>query len=143
MMKKILLLISVVTILVLTPLRVSAESPYTTWAQGPGGWLTMTQDAYSPAAEVDLPISAAEEMVVMPDGTLYIADTGNGRIVRLENFEIVATYGEDVLEGPTGLFVDEEGVVYVADAKLNKVFIFDADGTLLKEIGRPTEPLFG
>ena len=80
-MKKILLLISVVTILVLTPLRVSAESPYTTWAQGPGGWLTMTQDAYSPAAEVDLPISAAEEMVVMPDGTLYIADTGNGRIL--------------------------------------------------------------
>jgi len=143
MMKKILLLISVVAILVLTPLRVSAESPYTTWAQGPGGWLTMTQDAYSPAAEVDLPISAAEEMVVMPDGTLYIADTGNGRIVKLENFEIVASYGEDVLQGPTGLFVDDDGVLYVADAKLNKVFIFDADGTLLKEIGRPAEPLFG
>jgi tetratricopeptide (TPR) repeat protein len=143
MIKKILLLISVVAILLLTPLKVSAESPYTTWAQGPGGVLTMTQDAYSPAAEVDLPISAAEEMVVMPDGTLYIADTGNGRIVRLENFEIVATYGEDVLEGPTGLFVDEDGVLYVADAKQNKVFIFDADGNLLKEIGRPTEPLFG
>ena len=143
MIKKILLLISVVAILLLTPLKVSAESPYTTWAQGPGGVLTMTQDAYSPAAEVDLPISAAEEMVVMPDGTLYIADTGNGRIVRLENFEVVATYGEDVLEGPTGLFVDEDGVLYVADAKQNKVFIFDADGNLLKEIGRPTEPLFG
>ena len=143
MMKKMLLLLTVAAVLALTPYQASADSPYTTWAQGPGGWLTMTQDAYSPAAEVDLPISAAEEMVVMPDGTLYIADTGNGRIVRLENFEIVATYGEDVLEGPTGLFVDEDGVLYVADAKLNKVFIFDADGTLLKEIGRPTEPLFG
>jgi tetratricopeptide (TPR) repeat protein len=143
MMKKLLLLLTVAAVLALTPYQASADSPYTTWAQGPGGWLTMTQDAYSPAAEVDLPISAAEEMVVMPDGTLYIADTGNGRIVRLENFEIVATYGEDVLEGPTGLFVDEDGVLYVADAKLNKVFIFDADGTLLKEIGRPTEPLFG
>ncbi len=142
-MKKLLLLLTVAAVLALTPYQASADSPYTTWAQGPGGWLTMTQDAYSPAAEVDLPISAAEEMVVMPDGTLYIADTGNGRIVRLENFEIVATYGEDVLEGPTGLFVDEDGVLYVADAKLNKVFIFDADGTLLKEIGRPTEPLFG
>lgn len=142
-MKKMLLLLTVAAFLALTPYQASADSPYTTWAQGPGGWLTMTQDAYSPAAEVDLPISAAEEMVVMPDGTLYIADTGNGRIVRLENFEIVATYGEDVLEGPTGLFVDEDGVLYVADAKLNKVFIFDADGTLLKEIGRPTEPLFG
>ncbi len=143
MMKKILLLISVVAILLLMPLKVSAGSPYTTWAQGPSGVLTMTQDAYSPVVEVDLPISAAEEMVVMPDGTLYIADTGNGRIVRLENFEIVATYGEDVLEGPTGLFVDEDSVLYVADAKLNKVFIFDPDGNLLKEIGRPTEPLFG
>ncbi|NMB69158.1 MAG: hypothetical protein GYA20_10405 [Chloroflexi bacterium] len=142
-MKKLLLLLTVAAVLALTPYQASADSPYTTWAQGPGGWLTMTQDAYSPAAEVDLPISAAEEMVVMPDGTLYIADTGNGRIVRLENFEIVATYGEDVLEGPTGLFVDEDGVLYVADAKLNKVFIFDADGTLLKEIGRPAEPLFG
>lgn len=142
-MKKILLLISVVAILLLMPLKVSAGSPYTTWAQGPSGVLTMTQDAYSPVVEVDLPISAAEEMVVMPDGTLYIADTGNGRIVRLENFEIVATYGEDVLEGPTGLFVDEDSVLYVADAKLNKVFIFDPDGNLLKEIGRPTEPLFG
>ncbi len=85
-MKKILLLISVVAILLLMPLKVRADSPYTTWAQGPGGVLTMTQDAYSPTTEVDLPISAAEEMVVMPDGTLYIAGTGNGRIIRLEKF---------------------------------------------------------
>ena len=142
-MKKISLLFTVILILALTPIKASAESPYTTWAMGPGGSLTMTQDAYNPVAEVDLPISAAQDMVILPDGSLYIADTGKGRIIRLENFEITATYGEDVLQSPTGLFVDEDGTIYVTDAKLNKVFIFDASGALLKEIGRPVEPLFG
>jgi len=143
MMKKIIRILLITAILALTASNVSADSPYTTWAQGPGGWLTMTQDAYSPSAEVDLPISSAEEMVITPDGTMYIADTGNGRILKLENFEITATYGEDILEGPTGLFIDEDENLYVADAKLNEVFIFDGSGNLLKQIGRPTEPLFG
>jgi len=39
--------------------------------------------------------------------------------------------------------VDSEGNLFVADAGLNNVFIFDSEGTLLKEIGRPSEPLFG
>ena len=90
MMKKITLLLLLVSVLALTPFNVSADSsPYTTWAMGPEGWLTMTQDAYSPTAEIDLDISSAEELVIMPDGTFYIADTGNGRVVKLVNFEIV------------------------------------------------------
>jgi len=142
-MKTIIRILLITAILALTPFDVSADSPYTTWAQGPGGWLTMTQDAYSPISEVELPISGAEELFITPDGTFYIADTGKGRIVKLENFEITATFGEDVLEGPTGLFVDEVGTLYVADAKLNEVFIFDSAGNLLNRFGRPTEPLFG
>ena len=143
MMKTIIRILLITAILALTSSDVSADSPYTTWAQGPGGYLTMTQDAYSPISEVELPISGAEELFITPDGTFYIADTGKGRIVKLENFEITATFGEDVLEGPTGLFVDQDGTMYVADAKLNEVFIFDAAGNLLKRFGRPTEPLFG
>lgn len=103
----------------------------------------MTQDAYTPLAEVDLPISGAEDMFVTPDGTMYIADTGNGRIVKLQNFEVVASYGEGILGGPTGVFVDEAGVMYVADAKSNSIFIFDSDGSVMNQFGRPTEPLFG
>lgn len=144
MMKKIrLLVMAVIVLLALTPLEVRGESPYTTWSQGPGGYLTLTQDAYLPIEEVDLPVSGAEELFITPDGTFYIADSGNGRIIKLQDFNIVASYGEGVLKNPTGLFVDSEGNLFVADAGLNKVFIFDPEGTLLKEIGRPSEPLFG
>jgi len=105
--------------------------------------LALTQDAYQPKAEIDLPIKSAEDMVVTPDGFLYIADTGNGQIVKFKDFEVVATYGKDILQGPTGLFVDEEGVMYIADATSNTVVILDKDGNLINQFGRPSEPLFG
>jgi DNA-binding beta-propeller fold protein YncE/uncharacterized membrane protein (GlpM family) len=123
--------------------QVSAESPYTTWALGPGGKPTMTQDAYSPVTEVDLPVKSPEDMFISPDGYIYIADTGNGQIVKLKDFQVVATYGKGTLEGPTGVYVDDAGVIYVADAKKNTIDILDKDGNLVKEFGRPTEPLFG
>ena len=103
----------------------------------------MTQDAYTPLTVVDLDISSAEDMFIAPDGYIYIADTGNARIVKLKDFEVVATYGEDLLTGPTGVFVDDKGTMYVADAKSNSIFILDQDGNLIKQFGRPVEPLFG
>lgn len=142
-MKRIFQFSLIVVLLVLPTIQVTAESPYTTWAVGPGGWLFMTQDAYTPLAEVALPISGAEDMVVTAEGNLYLADTGNGRIVKLKDFDVVASYGEDVLEGPTGLFVDGDGRMYVADATKNTVVILDPNGNLVKEFGRPAEPLFG
>ncbi len=143
MMKKIIQIIIIVSLLALTPSSVRADSPYTTWALGPGGQLFMTQDAYRPNAEIDLPISAAEDMMMTADGFIYLADTGNGRIVKLKDFEVIASYGEGVLQGPTGLFVDDEGVMYVADAKSNTIVILDKDGNLVNQFGRPVEPLFG
>lgn len=103
----------------------------------------MTQDAYTPSAEIDLPISSAEDMFITPDGFMYIADTGNGQILKLRDFEIIDTYGEDVLTSPTGVFVGDDGIIYVVDARENSVLIFDQDGNLLNQFGRPVEPLFG
>jgi tetratricopeptide (TPR) repeat protein len=142
-MKKIIPILFIAVVIGLIYTHARAESPYTTWALGPGGHLVMTQDAYSPLEEIDLPISSAEDFFMTSDGVIYIADTGNGRILKLENFEEVASFGEEVLEGPTGLYVDGEGTIYVADAKKNTIFIFDRTGNLLSQFDRPVEPLFG
>ncbi|HNB52740.1 MAG TPA: YIP1 family protein [Anaerolineales bacterium] len=142
-MKRILQFIFIALLLGLTVRPTRADSPYTTWAWGPGGYLIMTQDAYTPQAEIDLPITEAEDMFVTPDGTIYIADTGNARIAKFVNFEEVASYGQDVLTGPTGVYVDENGVMYIADAKSDTIVILGPDGSLINQFGRPTEPLFG
>ncbi len=143
MKKNIFLFAIFISIIALNFSPARAESPYTTWAMGPGGKLFMTQDAYQPVAEVDLPISSAEDMVVTDDGFLYIADTGNGLILKLKDYELIGSYGDGLLQSPTGLFVDEDGIMYVADAKTNTIVIMDKDGQLINQFGRPSEPLFG
>lgn len=131
-------------LLALTAVPARADTPYTTWALGPRGFLVMTQDAYTPLNEVDLPVSGPEDMFVTKEGVIYVADAGNGRIVRLDNnYEAVQSYGEEVLDNPTGIFVDGEGVIYVADAGLAQIVIIGPDGEIINQFGRPTEPLFG
>lgn len=142
-MKRIIQIGFILAVLGLTALPARADTPYTTWARGPRGYLVMTQNAYTPLTEVDLPVSGAEDMFVTKDGVIYVADTGNGRIVRLDNFEVAQSYGEGVLDNPTGIFVDDEGVMYVADAGLGEIFILGPGGDVINHFGRPSEPLFG
>ncbi len=143
-MKKVLLLVSLLIGLSVASAPVRAQSPYTTGTLGPGGFLWPTQDAYTPLVEIDLPLSGPEDMFFAPDGFLYIADTGNRRIVKLDaDFQIMAEFGQGILQSPTGLFVDEDGTLYIADAGKNTIIILDANGNLVTEFGRPSEPLFG
>jgi DNA-binding beta-propeller fold protein YncE len=143
-MKRALTVLLVLIVLLPTSAPVWAASPYTTWTLGPGGFLWPTQDAYTPLDEIDLPLSGPEDMFLAPDGFLYIADTGNGRILKLDSdFQVIGEFGQGILQSPSGLVVDEDGTLYVADSGKNAVVILDGKGSLLKEFGRPSEPLFG
>jgi tetratricopeptide (TPR) repeat protein len=123
---------------------VSANSPYTTWTRGPGSSFYPTQDAYTPLDQIDLPVTDPEDMFFASDGFLYLADTGSGRILKLDDdFEIVAEFGGDVLQSPNGVWVDDDGTIYVADAGSNTVVILNREGDVVNQFGRPTEPLFG
>ena len=66
-MRKIIRILLLAAIFLTTSVTVQAESPYTTWALGPGGNFFMTQDAYSPLAEVELDISSAEDIFITPE----------------------------------------------------------------------------
>ena len=142
-MRKLAIALLLVVVLAAARSSALADSPYTTWAFGPGYDFFRTQDAYTPITEIDLPSDGAEDMFVAPDGLLYVADTGGGQILKLQDFQVIGTYGQGVLQGPTGLFVDADGTMYVADAKLNAIVILDRDGNVINQFGRPTEPLFG
>ena len=143
-MKKVWVILLLIAGLLAADTPVEAGSPYTTWTVGPAGFLWQTQDAYTPLDQIDLPVSGPEDMFLAPDGSLYVADTGNGRIVKLDtDFQIAAEFGQGILQSPTGLFVDETGTLYIADAGKNTIVILDRNGKLVNELGRPAEPLFG
>lgn len=74
---------------------------------------------------------------VGPDGDIYVADSGNGRVLRLDpDGTLVGSFGSGEwgagkLESPTGIAVGEDGRVYVADAAAagphGKVLILSPD----------------
>lgn len=136
-----------------------AETPYKTYTIDGYGDINETQTAYEPYQTITkivydstvedtegtggITLNAPEDMVVAGD-KMYIADTGNKRIV-------VATLGGiyikeiayEEFQTPRGIFVTDEGRLYVADQDAQAVFIFDKDGNFEKKITKPDHPLYG
>ncbi|MGN0297982.1 MAG: hypothetical protein ACI4C1_02165, partial [Lachnospiraceae bacterium] len=125
-----------------------ADSPYKTYTVDGYGTVQETQTAYLPYETItkfgEETLNSPSDMFVADDGTIYVADTGNKRIVvgTLEG-DYLMSIGEDTLQTPTGVYVTDDGV-YVADKAAQAVFIFDKDnGDLIDTYTRPNSPLYG
>lgn len=114
---------------------------------------------YTPAAYIpDISVSGTtlgigsflnpQDLCVSPDGNVYIADTGNNRIVVVDNtlskvvqeirsFDNNGT--EDTFNAPYGVCVSENGQLYVADSENKRIVVLEAsDLSLVKIISNPT-----
>lgn len=145
-LRPILALVVVLCMLLAGTMAVSAENAtaYTYVMLSDGSWMR-TQDAYLPDNVLmrNELLSQPEDLFVT-NGAMYIADSGNSRIVVTELASGMTSYiGEGILQTPTGLWITEDGTVYVADKGLSQIVIFDAQGNVLRTHGRPTEATFG
>jgi sugar lactone lactonase YvrE len=76
-------------------------------------------------------LSAPEGLAVDGSGNVYVADTGNDRVVRwapgATQGEIIGGYpGADQLSGPSDVVVGEDGTVYVVDTGNHRVVSYPA-----------------
>ena len=75
-------------------------------------------------------------------GTLYLSDTGNGAVRRIDRDRIVATVAR--LSAPAGIAFDRGGALFVALPAANRVLRVDADGssTTFARLPHPTALAF-
>jgi sugar lactone lactonase YvrE len=109
------------------------------------GYWTRTQDAYLPDKTItDLGLMAPDDLYIDKGNMLYIADSGNRRIVKYSiNSGFVA--GILTYEGflnPKGVFVTKEGNIYVADPSAKMIFRFDSDFNFIESFSKPGAPSF-
>lgn len=141
--------IVVLLIVALLPLSAYASTPYVTYTVNGYGQIRQTQTAYLAYATItkfgeDVSLSAPSDICIASDGHMYIADTGNRRIVvgTLDG-ELIKIVGEGMLQQPMGVFVTDNGDIYVADRNAEAIFVFNADGELITQYGKPNSPLYG
>lgn len=125
--------------------------PYDTYNYDYWEYIVFTPAAYVPGdsiSGVSLGIGAfqgPQGLCVAKDGTVYIADTGNNRIVVLEpDFlsvaEVIDSFDNngqaDAFARPAGVAVSEDGLLYVADTDHRRVVALDGR-TAVKIIENP------
>ncbi len=81
-------------------------------------------------------------LAVAPDGSIFVADTWNGRVQRLSpelvaisEFRVEAWSGQSINNKPY-IAVDSGGRVYVTDPETYQVLIFNANGAYLNRFGQ-------
>jgi uncharacterized protein (TIGR03663 family) len=96
----------------------------------------------------DASLNAPRGLAVAPDGSIWVADTGNSRIVRFDaTGEVVNSWGERTPDGqnppapgtftePWGVAIDSQGNIFVADTWNHRVQKFDSTGKFLLEWGQ-------
>jgi DNA-binding beta-propeller fold protein YncE len=91
------------------------------------------------------PLSSPKDIFIDKKGNIYIADTGNNRIVILDSEyrikNIIVSFNNngkiDSFNSPTGLFVTDDGKIYIADSENGRIVILYPDGILFRIIGKP------
>ncbi len=151
--KKIIAVMAVIlTVLVLASevggLTAYADTPYKTYTVDGYGTVQETQTAYLAYETMikfgDEFLNSPSDLCITDDGTIYIADTGNSRIiVGNEDGELIRIVGEGTLVTPKGVYVTDNGHIYVADRDAEAVFEFDENGEVLNKYTKPSSPLYG
>ena len=136
------------------------EVPYYSYCfwEGPSRYEAVPMRAmYEPEMQISgaslgtTELSSAKYITLSKDyNTLYIMDSGNGRILAVDTAtqtlvkeigEIQSAEGALNYKGSTGLYVSEEGHLYIADTDNYRVIIADGNGQALQVLTRPEDDM--
>ncbi|MBD0378651.1 YIP1 family protein [Paenibacillus sedimenti] len=140
----------------LLPATAHASVKYSTYTKDSRGNLIWLQPAYFPlgvigqnlsapdpnnsAAMTSSPMKNPKDIFVDAKNEVYIADTGNNRIVHMTEKGRLLRYitlPESPFNKPEGVFVTKDGSIYIADTGNKRVLKLDNNGKVLQEYKRP------
>lgn len=144
-MKKSGLLLAIILVIFCLPVEAIESTAYT-YTLSTDYFIIRTQDAYMPGSAIlrEIGLRSPEDLFIVGKD-MYIADTGNQRIVRYRmDTGLVEFLGEGMLRQPTGVCVSEDGRIFVADYGASTVVILDLNRPEeVVTIGRPDSALYG
>lgn len=154
-MKILLKRASVLTLALLLPLLClggPSAAAYDAYVYSYEGKFQKSLPIYLPEQVMDLsegletPLSKAADIFFAQDGTLYVADSGNNRVLVYDDQyafvrQITGFTGKDgtaqTFNAPAGIYADADKRLYVADTENGRIVVLDAQDRLERVIGPP------
>lgn len=135
----------------------AAELPYITYNYDYWEDIIYTPAAYIPGdsvsgtglnynGEVIGAFLNPQDLCKSPEGDIFVADTGNNRIVVLDQSmsevkNIITCFDnngkEDSFHAPYGVAVSEKNQLYIADSQNKRIVVLNQDGSLAKIVENP------
>ena len=142
--KKIIVKIILTSVLMLCILSctVSAAIPFESYIYGDTDEIIYSSYAATPGDTFDgaylgtTALNNPQDMFCDTKGFLYVVDTGNNRIIKLDkNYKVSKIYDGFKVKGkfdnfkePSGIYVDEKGDIYIADTGNKRIVKLDSNG---------------
>ena len=90
-------------------------------------------------------MSEPQDLFIGKNNRLYVADTGNNRILEFdEHYQVKGVYNnetEKIFSAPQGVFVDEDDAVFVADTGNSRIVKLSKTGKFVEEYKKPVSDL--
>lgn len=127
------------------PFGVAADSKGRIYAADTGHSAVFVFDLEKKTSEI-LPAKLTMPIAVAVDDAdrLFVVDSRQRQVSAFSpSWELEATFGQDHLERPVGVAIDNENrFLYVVDAQAHRLAVFDADTfAFLRYLGSPSDPL--
>lgn len=152
------LFICVLILASMAELSVKANDiPYDTYNYDYREYIHFTPAAYIPSGNISTlnlrcdgeaigNMNNPQDMCLSGDGDIYICDTGNNRILVLDQSmsyckRIIDGFDKngkaDSFKSPTGICVSENNRIYVADSQNRRIVVLNMDGSFYMQIDNP------
>ncbi|MFD1135192.1 NHL repeat-containing protein [Paenibacillus sp. PDC88] len=139
------------------PSAVAAKAPYESYTYNYYEEAVPAPDAFLPdrsISGVDLGIGgfvSPQDIFVSSEGKIYIADTGNHRIIVLnEDWTVDRIFSNYSMDGaeqtfnmPSGITVNKAGDLYIADTENKRIVVLSPEGEWIKTIENPQSEVLG
>lgn len=78
-------------------------------------------------------------VAVTPDGNVLVGNSGRNNIEKFDPLtgELLAVIAEGVIKQPNAILVHSNGYTYVADSRLNTIWVLDVNYSVIDRFGKP------
>lgn len=153
--KRILIILFLLTFLVLGPVCQAYAEPYNGYNYSYGVIEKPAPVPYLPVKQINgtqLKVGefkSPEDIYITAEGSIYVLDTGNKRIVCLDRqWSVVRIIDrfinngrEDTFSNPCGIFVNGKNHIFVADTDNQRIVELAANGEFVRKIGKPVSDI--